>query len=60
MPTEGYSWNQLGKLYEILYETWQDVTAQQMNDAFDERVNHVCWMITTFSQEELFGSGQRQ
>lgn len=60
MPAEGYAWNQLGKLYESFYATWQDAAPQQMIDTFHEQVNHICWMVTSFSQQELFEVGQRQ
>ena len=29
-------------------------------DTFHEQVNHICWMVTSFSQQELFEAGQRQ
>lgn len=52
MPAEGYAWNRLGELYEHFYTTWQDVAPQQMIDTFHEQVNHICWMVTSFSQQE--------
>ncbi|WP_238609160.1 ClbS/DfsB family four-helix bundle protein [Bifidobacterium animalis] len=50
----------MGKLYESFYATCQDATPQQIIDTFHEQANHIRWMITSFSQQELFEPGQRQ
>lgn len=60
MPAPGYSWDQLDELYEMFYETWRNATPDQMIETFNEQISYLCWMITAFSQEELFEQGHRQ
>ena len=31
-----------------------------MIETFNEQISYLCWMITAFSQEELFEPGHRQ
>lgn len=60
MPSLGYKWNQLGKLYQSFYKEYQDQTLHELMEKFVKTVDLLTKWLDDFSDEELFQPGGRK
>lgn len=60
MPTEGYRWNDLGKLYKSFYEQYKNYSLEELIKEFNFLIKMYNEWIEELSEEELFIQGYRK
>lgn len=59
-PAEGYKWNNLGRLYQLFYDTYGEETLDEQMQQLNKKVMDLCLWIETLTDKELFEPEQRK